>query len=661
MLIGPLGAVFALALSVLSVVPLILIATRGKRVRKLAIALILAASVVGCLVALSGFLGQSAPLLDLSWVSPFPFSLAVDRLSAFFLLLVCAVAVPVTMFAVPYFDLHCSERRRNWMWAFFSWFLMSMIVVVTASTAFAFLAGWELMTLASAGLILIEGDSPERRHSVFIYLLMMHAGAAAVATCFFLFLPYSHSLDFQTLRAAGAAMPGGIRTAVFVAAFVGFGTKAGIIPLHLWLPRAHPIAPSPVSALMSGIMLKTAVYGFVRFAFDFLHGGPPWFGYAVLLAGAVSGLLGVLYAIGEHDLKRLLAYHSVENIGIIYLGLGTSLIFLSHNAPVLAALALVAALLHTFNHALFKSLLFLGAGAISSATHTVDLEELGGLQRRMPVTGTAFLIGCCSIVGLPLFNGFISEWLVFRSFLAGSLLINTKAQIVLPLMVGVLALIGGLAAACFVKVFGVAFLGRPRSALAESAVEVPLPMRGGMALLAAACLLIGIIPGLLLRPLVSLVQVLIPGAGVPEETLSIARVIPWIAAMVLGISAVVALLKRRERIARTWACGLPALSSRMQYTSTVFSKPIRFVFARVYRPDRKVERLPADQPYFPSSVSYSSVRTTSYEKSLYRPFVDLIVSLAQGLRRLQTGNIQVYLLYIFLAVVSLLAFLRFQR
>jgi hydrogenase-4 component B len=662
MLIGPLGVVFASLLSVLGVfVPLILIAGSGKRVRKLAIAAILAGSIAGCLVAVSGLLWQPAPLLDLSWATPFPFSLAVDRLSAFFLLLVCAVAVPVTMFAVPYFDLHYPERRRHWTWAFFSLFLLSMIVVVTASTGFAFLAGWELMTLVSAGLILIEGDAPERRHSVFIYLLMMHAGAAAVATCFFLFLPYSHSLDFQALRAAGAAMPGAIRTAVFVAAFVGFGAKAGIIPLHLWLPRAHPIAPSPVSALMSGIMLKTAVYGFVRFAFDFLQGGPLWFGYVVLLAGAVSGLLGVLYAIGEHDLKRLLAYSSVENIGIIYLGLGTSLIFLSHDAPVLAALALVAALLHTFNHALFKSLLFLGAGAIASATHTIDLEELGGLQRRMPVTGTAFLIGCCSLIGLPLFNGFIGEWLAFRSFLGGSMLANTKAQIVLPLMVGVLALIGGLAAACFVKVFGVAFLGRPRSTLAESAVEVPLPMRGGMTLLAAACLLIGIFPGLLLRPLVSLAQVLIPGSGVPEETLSITRVIPWTAAIVLGTSAVVALLRRRERIARTWACGLPGLSRRMQYTSTAFSKPIRFVFARVYRPDRKVERLPADQPYFPASVSYSSVRTTSYERSLYRPFVDFIVSLAHRLRRLQTGNIQVYLLYIFLALVSLLAFLRFQR
>ena len=655
-------AAFAFLVGALGVfVPLILIASRAGRARVFAIALILAACVAGCLVAISSLFWHLVPLLDLSRATPYPFALSVDRLSAFFLLLVCGVAIPVTVFAGPYFDLHYSEQRRQWTWAFYSWFLLSMIVVVTASTGFAFLGGWELMTLVSAALILIEGDSPERRHNVFIYLLMMHAGAGAVAACFFLFLPYSHTLDFGAIRAASAAMPGGIRSVVLISAFVGFGAKAGLIPLHLWLPRAHPIAPAPISAMMSGIMLKTAVYGFVRFAFDFLGGGPAWFGYAVLLAGAVSGLLGVLYAISEHDLKRLLAYHSVENIGIIYLGLGTSLVFLAHNAPGLAALALIAALLHTFNHALFKSLLFLGAGAISSATHTVDLEELGGLQRRMPVTGATFLIACCSIVGLPLFNGFVSEWLTFRSFLAGSILANTRAQVALPLMVGVLALIGGLAAACFVKAFGIAFLGRPRSAEAENAVEVPMLMRGGMVMLAAACLLIGILPGVLLRPLASLVQVLIPGAGVPEETVSIARVIPWAAAIIVGVSVVASLLKRRERAVRTWACGLPILTSRMQYTSTVFSKPIRFVFSFIYRPERKIERLPADQPYFPATISYESVRTTSYEKTIYRPFVDMILSVAYQLRRLQTGNIQLYLLYIFLALVSLLAFLRFQK
>jgi len=662
MQVVPIEWAFGCLLATLGLVaPLVLMATRGKAARRLAIVLIVGSNVVGCVVAALCFWKESTVLLNFFVFSPFPLAFGIDRLSAFFILLICAVAVPAAIFSVEYFDNHYVEGQRNWVWAFFSLFLASMILVVTASTGFAFLLGWELMTLLTAGLILMEGDSAERRHNVFLYLLMMHAGAAAVIGSFLLFLPFSHGLDFASMRSAGSIMPHGIRTMVFLLAFLGFGTKAGIIPLHIWLPRAHPIAPSPVSALMSGVMLKTAVYGFVRFVFDFLGGGPWWSGYAVLAVGAVTGLLGILYAIAENDLKRLLAYSSVENIGIIFLGLGTSLVFLAHHAPVWAGLALVGALLHAFNHALFKSLLFLGAGAISNGAHTVNLEELGGLQRRMPITGLSMLVACCSIAGLPLFNGFVGEWIIFRSLLAGSVLSSTKAQIVLPLMVGILALIGGLAAACFVKVFGVAFLGRPRSAAAEAAEEVPPAMRVGLSLLASACLVVGIFPGLFLRPLVSLVQVLVPGAGVPLETVSIAQVIPVAAAVVLGAAIAVALLKRRERIARTWACGLPGLTSRMQYTSTVFSKPIRFVFSSAYKPDRTIDRLPTDQPYFPVSVAYRSVRTVSYEKSIYRPFVELFLSAARQLRRMQTGNIQVYLLYIFLTLVSLLAFLRFQK
>jgi hydrogenase-4 component B len=643
-----------------AVVPLILLTSRAAAARRLAILLILAAMLSGGLAAFAGFTGSATAHLDLSWVTPFRFSLAVDPLSAFFLLLICAVAVPVTLFGAPYFDRHSPEPQRRWTWAFFSLFLLAMIVVVTASSGFAFLAGWELMTLVSAALILMEGDAPERGRNVFIYLLMMHAGAATVAGSFFLFLRVSPSLDFAAMRAGSVAMPPAIRAATFLAALVGFGTKAGLIPLHLWLPRTHPIAPSPVSALMSGIMLKTAVYGFVRFAFDFLGGGPWWGGYLVLAVAGVSGVLGILYAIAEDDLKRLLAYSSVENIGIVFLGLGASLVFLAHQATGGAALALVAALLHAGNHALFKSLLFLGAGALSDATHTVNLNELGGLQRRMPLTGTAMLVGCCAIAGFPLFNGFLGEWLTFRSLLAGAELIGSKAQILLPLSVGVLAWIGGLTAACFVKVFATAFLGRPRCGGAETAQEVPPGMRVGMWLLAAGCAAIGVFPGLVLPPLVSLAQRLTPGAGVPEETLNIARLLPWVSAVVLGTIAAAGLLRGKERSARTWACGLPGLSSRMQYTSTVFSKPLRFVFAGVYRPDRKVEQLPAGEPYFPQSISYRSVRTTSFERSLYRPFVDSVVSVAHGLRRMQTGNIQVYLLYIFVALVLLLGFLRFQ-
>lgn len=650
----------AFVITLVLVAPMALVLRRWRKAHIVSSALLLLSLVAGLAIASITFWNGRGFSVDLSGWTPFPFSLSIDRLSAFFVFLICLVAAPVTLFSSSYIARHYEGTRRDWLWVLLPLFLMSMLLVVTASAGFAFLFGWELMTLLSAALIVIDGDSKERRHNIFIYLLMMHAGAAAVIGAFLLFLPHAHGLDFVQLRSSIAFLPQSSRTAIFLLAFVGFGTKAGIVPLHLWLPKAHPIAPTPVSALMSAVMLKTAVYGFVRFAFDFLGGGPAWWGYLVLIVGGVSGVLGVLYAIAEHDLKRLLAYHSVENIGIIYLALGAALIFIAYQAPIWATLALLAGLLHCLNHAIFKGLLFLGAGAISDSTHTLDLEELGGLLKRMRITGTVFLIACCSIVGLPLFNGFISEWLLFRSFLAASGLHNLTAAIILPLATGVLALIGGLAAACFAKVYGVAFLGRPRSEEAERAGEVSPTMQWGMILLAVACIVIGVMPALLLTPLSATIREFLPGAALPEEASSIAALMPWIALSVALLVIVIASVRHVKKTAPTWACGLPGLNPRMQYTSTAFSKPLRKVFSRVYKPERTVEVLPANQPFFPSSISFRSVRTTSFEKSLYRPAVDAVVAAAYRLRRLQTGNMQIYLLYIFVALIALLMFMRWS-
>lgn len=660
-----LQAAFNSFLSALLLIPLaVLLCRRSGRARALPPLLLLLALVAGTLIAGIGFWRGDGLALDLSPWTPFPFALAVDRLSAFFLLLISAVGAAVVLFSTAYIQRHYGAVKADWMWALLSLFLLSMTLVVAASTALAFLFGWELMTLFSAGLVLIEGDSERRRHNIFIYLLMMHAGAAAVIAGFLLFLPHAPGLGFASMRAAAAAMPTGVRTAIFLLAFVGFGLKAGIVPFHLWLPKAHPIAPSPVSALMSAVMLKTAIYGFLRFTFDFLGGGPAWWGYLVLLAGAVTGLLGILYALGEHDMKRLLAYSSVENIGIIYIGLGAALVFLANGAPVWAALALTAALLHALNHSLFKSLLFLGAGAVSDAAHTLDIELLGGLLKRMPVTGTAFLVGCCSIIGLPLLNGFVGEWMIFRSLIAGAQLSGTAVALLLPLTAGILALIGAIAAACFAKLYGVAFLGRPRSAETEQATEVAAPMQAAMVLLAAACVLIGILPGLVLAPLASLAQELLHSSAPLDAVNSIVgplmRALPWVALSVAALIIALAVFRRGKRVTPTWACGLPALDSRMQYSSAAFSKPLRRVFARVYKPERSVEAVCAQPPYFPKSVFYRSVRTTSFERTLYRPAVDAVVAMANRLRRLQTGNMQVYLLYIFLALIALLIFMRFQ-
>jgi hydrogenase-4 component B len=641
-------------------VPVVTLAGRkSKRGRFISSQILLAITLLGAAVGIACWSRGIGVEVSMAGFAPLTFALAIDRLSAFFLGLICVVAAPVVLFSSSYVERHYEGVRRLWLWVLLPWFLLSMVVVVTASTAFAFLFGWELMTLVSAGLVLTDGDSKERRHNLFIYLLMMHAGAAAVFAAFMLFLPHSGSLDFAGMRAAGAAMSPALRNAIFLLAFLGFGTKAGIVPLHLWLPKTHPIAPTPVSALMSAVMLKTAVYGFIRFSFDFLGTGPSWWGYLVLLTGALTGVLGVLYAIEENDLKRLLAYSSVENIGIIYLGLGASLVLAANNSFAWAALALCAALLHSLNHALFKSLLFLGAGAISDSAHTLDIEQLGGLQKRIPVTGTAFLIACCSIIGLPLSNGFVSEWLTFQSFLAGAALTSVPAGIVLPLMIGVLALIGGLAATCFAKVYGVAFLGRARSENAEVAQKIPLPMRSAIVFLAAGCIAIGVFPGFILRPLSVTVQGMLRGGVLPAEVSTLGYVMPWLALAVIVIVAGILLVRRVVRATPTWACGLPGLDSRMQYTATAFSKPVRRVFAKVYRPERSVETKPDDPAYFPTSISYRSVRTTSFEKSLYRPTVDAIVSIGHRLRRLQTGNIQVYLLYIFLALIGVLLFMRF--
>jgi hydrogenase-4 component B len=598
--------------------------------------------------------------VDIYWLSPFPFALAVDRLSAFFLLLICSVSLPVVLYSTSYIARHYSTQRQRWFWSLFPLFLLSMVLVVTADTGFAFLFGWELMTLFSAALVMLDGCEGERRRNLFIYLLMMHAGAAAVFGAFLGFLPHAAALDFASLRASLPFLTPAARSVIFLLAFIGFGTKAGIVPLHLWLPKAHPIAPSPISALMSGIMLKTAVYGFIRFAFDLLGGGPAWWGYLALTAGAVSAVLGVLYALSERDLKRLLAYSSVENIGIIYLCLGAALIFSAGQAPQWAMLALTGALLHSLNHALFKTLLFLGAGAISDSTHTLDLEKLGGLFQKMRVTGTVFLVACCSIVGLPLFNGFASEWIAFRSFIAGAELAGASDAIVLLLAAGVLALVGGLAASCFAQMYSAAFLGRPRSDEAARAHEVPMPMQVAMALLAAACVITGIAPMLVVGPIGGIARQLVRGAVDIPSAGHVLGFMPWVAIFVVAAGAIWLLIPRISRITPTWACGMPGLDSRMQYTSTALSKPLRKVFAFAYKPDRTVKILPADQPFFPASISYRSVRTTSFERSLYRPAVDGIVMAAKRLRLMQTGNIQVYLLYMFLALVAALICMRFS-
>jgi len=361
--------------------------------------------------------------------------------------------------------------------------------VVTAKNIFYFLIFWELMSITSYFLVVYEHEKPAARKAGLIYFVMTHIGTAFITAAFILLYVHSGSFHFDSFGANASPLNFAWKNAIFLCALIGFGTKAGIIPLHIWLPEAHPQAPSHVSALMSGVMIKTAIYGLLRFLFNFLGTPFPWWGSLILVFAALSTLLGVLYALMEHDLKRLLAFHSIENIGIILLGIGMAVLFNAANQPVFASFALMAALYHTMNHAAFKGLLFLGAGAVISKAHTGNMEELGGLIKKMPWTAVCFLIGAVAISALPPLNGFVSEWLTFVSLLMGFKNGSAGISLLTPVLAGLLGFASALVATCFVKVFGITFLGTARSEHARQSSEVDLSMKLGMGMLAACCII----------------------------------------------------------------------------------------------------------------------------------------------------------------------------
>src|SRR6267378_2073504 len=426
--------------------------------------------------------------------------LGLDPLSAAFAVILNLAASIVSGYAIGY-GAHAREPQR--IVPFYPAFIAGMNLVLLAQDAFSFLVGWELMSLASWALVVSEHRSAENRRAALVYLIMASGGALTLLLAFGLLAGAQGGYSFEAIRRVSAP---GVGPIVLLLALVGAGSKAGLVPLHAWLPLAHPAAPSHVSALMSGVMTKVAVYGFVRLVFDLA--GPPawWWSVPVLVIAAVTALLGVLYALMEHDLKRLLAYHTVENIGIIFIGLGLALAFEASGLRAAAALAFTAAIFHVFNHSLFKSLLFMGSGAVLNATGERDMEHLGGLIHRMPVTAVAFLAGCIAISALPPFNGFVSEWLTFQAILLSPQLPQWVARLLVPAVGATLACSAALAAACFVKAFGMSFLGRPRSMPAAAAAETDRFSQIAMLLLALLCLLTGILPGFVLDSLGAVTQ-----------------------------------------------------------------------------------------------------------------------------------------------------------
>lgn len=631
-------------------------------------------SFFGILLGLGGLLSPEPLTASLLSTLPFlTFAFRVDALAAFFVLTISIAALAVSLYAFSYVSEFYGRRSIGVLGSLYNAFVLSMTLVVMADNGFFFLVLWELMSLTSYFLVVTEHEDADVRYAGFFYLIMTHVGTAFIILTFLMFFQDAGSFAFEAFRHPDRALPEGLRTAIFLAALVGFGTKAGVVPLHVWLPYAHPAAPSHVSALMSGVMIKTAIYGLLRVYFDFLGAQFPWWwGFVVLVVGAVSALLGVMYALMEHDLKSLLAYHSVENIGIILLGIGAGMIFQAHGLKEFAALGVLAGLYHTINHAVFKSLLFLGAGALVYATHTRNMEEYGGLLRRMPWTGLFFLIGAVSISALPPTNGFVSEWLVFQSLFLSFHLPSVFLKLMLPLAAAMLALTGALALACFAKAFGVSFLALPRSVHARHAKEVPLPMGIGMAALAVVCLSLGLVP-MAVVPLLDRIAGPLTGAAISGKVLALggwalapvnvefSSLSPPGLAVVLAVLALLGLLLvltfgglQKKRFYKTWGCGLN-VSPRMEYTATGFVQPIKRVFSMVYRPTVKLEtEFLEESRYFAKRRRFEFHIEPLFQKYLYDPVVALFSAAADRLRIVQAGSLHLYLAYIFVTLVVLL-------
>ncbi|HEX5164819.1 MAG TPA: proton-conducting transporter membrane subunit, partial [Thermomicrobiales bacterium] len=480
---------------------------------------------------------------------------------------------------------------------------------------------------------------------------------------------HTGSFDFSAFRAAAASLGGWERDVIFLLALLGFGTKAGLIPLHIWLPRAHPAAPSHVSALMSGVMVKTAIYGLARIVWEFAGPGPSWWGWLLIAAGAGSAVLGILYALMERDIKRVLAYSTVEQVGIITVGLGVATLATANGHPAVAALAITAALLHLLNHSVFKGLLFLGAGAIQVGTGTRDLERLGGLVRRMPWTAGLFLTGALAIASLPPLNGFAGEWLLFQSLLGlGSADGTASVATIVALAVGAVALTAGLSVACFVRAFGIGFLAQPRSDAARDAHEVSRSMLAGMALLAGCAIGLGLFPIAIVRLLRPVTTDLVgmtasPSLGngdVLDATQLGGAYAPWlVVAGLIAVGIVPWLLARlvggrgRERVAPTWVCG-GTLEPRMQYSATGFAKPIRLIFQALIRPVRTVVLGRPVSEHFVASVRYEESVLPVYERLFYERGVGLLVAASHRVRALQSGSIRAYLAYLLVTLVVVL-------
>jgi hydrogenase-4 component B len=613
------------------------------------------------LASAMGGVGSVLALFDgttAEYVSAWPLPLGtlrvgIDPLSAFFLLCVFAVSGLAAVYSLGYLRKFAGQRRVAAPVALMNALVASMAAVVIARDAVVFLAAWEAMSMASFFLVLFDGQRPETRRAALVYLIASHLGALPIFASMLLVARSAGGLDFAAMTTTSVSP--WLATPCFLLALLGFGAKAGFWPLHVWLPEAHPAAPSPVSAVMSGVMIKMGIYGLLRMVL-FLGAPPAWWGILVIGIGAVSGVAGVLHALVQHDLKRLLAYHSVENIGIIALGVGIGLLGQAQGQSTVAFLGYAGALLHVLNHGLFKGLLFEGAGSVQHAAGTRDIDSLGGLSRRMPTTSLTFLIGSVAISGLPPLNGFVSELLIYVGAFQAAVLLPAAYAGWALCVVPVLALIGGLAATCFVKAFGIVFLGEPRTQAAARANESGPSMRAAMAMGAALCVGLGVFPqaGLALvravgkqcagiaSPPIAVVDLL---AGVTRGAFALVGVVVLLLVVRWG------LLRGREvRSALTWGCGYEAPTSRMQYSAESFADPMIGPFLGVFR---SRSRPGSPHGYFPAPVTHEQHLDDRADGVLRWVARACVQALAWPLR-MDRGGTRRYLVYVLATLVALL-------
>jgi formate hydrogenlyase subunit 3/multisubunit Na+/H+ antiporter MnhD subunit len=621
--------------------PLIFASSDSKTIRRISLSVYAAASLLLAGVSLFAAYKNITIAITIYKIAPqIQFSFVLDRLSALFVLMISVVSLCASIYSVGYVEHGHHKVRKNLLVSLMGFFILSMILVVSSANTFAFIFFWETMSLSSFFLVMYEYEKKETRKAGLFYFAMTQLSTVFLITGFVVLYGMNGSFDIRHTPFVDPSL----LTAVFLLLFVGFSIKAGVIPFHKWLPYAHPASPSNISALMSGLMIKVAIYGLMRFLM-FVLDPQLWWGVLVLSAGTISAILGVIYAMKENDLKRLLAYSSIENIGVILVGFGLYLIFSQSGLPSLAALGLAGALFHAFNHAIFKSLLFLTSGSVVYSTGTRNIEEMGGLVHRMPFTAVSFFVGALSISALPPLSGFVGEFLIFQSFLASHALADPMLKVFVVACLSSFALTSALAAACFVKAFGMVFLAVPRTEKAQKAHEVPKSMIAGPMILAAFCVILGVFSLQIFKSL---------GFSIDSPDLLFIGVF-LLAAYVLTFAVIRATSCNKTRISETWGCGIISQNGKMEYTASGFAQPLVRMLKAIYRTDERSERKFFDSQNSIFKEGKAEIRLIQFfEEYIYMPIARAVNAVSKAVARLQTGSLDDYVAYTFIAVVILL-------